>query len=389
MSLESFDDGNNDTDTSSSAADEFMKIYDSCQKLHADVTSGRRRSSIISIDEYNSYLPPHPSDWKQRPLLLRPSPGAGMKIRGVRFSSSKTYIKSYEENLPINNGMEARGRCLVIDFESDLFIGTACLRLKNAPTSTSEYLCDDDYFRDRKRTFQAVIRGRFKKRIPVSECMTGQLFNRPAGVLPPRVMIKAAVLLISRLAPQLQSRLEGDCPRFLSPLCSAAQTVFMSKNRRTVDTDEDLEIDLQEPLPSDPSSFIKMLPQASIGKRALSHDADVKTRIKERKRAFDKLYSSGDKEPSFCTESEYCFEFFQHLIIFDKYALDFPKPIGQHSLKRILNGQPLKILALHQEFNANRTGAVVDECMTRLWSFDIFHESLYDDAIAYQNEENE
>lgn len=392
MSLESFDDGNNDTDTSSSAADELMKIYDSCQKLHADVTSGRRRSSIISIDEYNSYLPPHPSDWKQRPLLLRPSPGAGMKIRGVRFSSSKTYIKSYtntEENLPINNGMEARGRCLVIDFESDLFIGTACLRLKNAPTSTSEYLCDDDYFRDRKRTFQAVIRGRFKKRIPVSECMTGQLFNRPAGVLPPRVMIKAAVLLISRLAPQLQSRLEGDCPRFLSPLCSAAQTVFMSKNRRTADTDEDLEIDLQEPLPSDPSSFIKMLPQASIGKRALSHDADVKTRIKERKRAFDKLYSSSDKEPSFCTESEYCFEFFQHLIIFDKYALDFPKPIGQHSLKRILNGQPLKILALHQEFNANRTGAVVDECMTRLWSFDIFHESLYDDAIACQNEENE
>ena len=59
------------------------------------------------------------------------------------------------------------------------------------------------------------------------------------------------------------------------------------------------------------------------------------------------------------------------------------------SLKRILNGQPLKILALHQEFNANATGAVVDECMTRLWSFDIFHESLYDDAIAYQNEENE
>lgn len=388
MSLESFDDGNNDTDTSSSAADELMKIYDSCQKLHPDVTSGRRRSSIISVDEYNSYLPPHPSDWKQRPLLLRPSPGAGMKIRGVRYSSSKTYINSYtEENLPINNGMEARGRCLVIDFESDLFIGTACLRLKNAPASTSEYVSDDDYFRDRKRTFQAVIRGKFKKRIPVSECMTGQLFNRPAGVLPPRVMIKAAVLLISRLAPQLQSRLEGDCPRFLSPLCSAAQTVFMSKSRRISDTDEDLENDLQEPLPSDPSSFIKMLPHASIGKRALS--PDVKTRIKERKRAFDKLYSSGDKEPSFCTESEYCFEFFQHLIIFDKYALDFPKPIGQHSLKRILNGQPLKILALHQERNANTTREVVDECMTRLWSFDIFHESLYDDAIACQNEGNE
>ena len=97
MSLESFDDGNDDDNTdnsSSAAADELIKIYDSCQKLHSDVTSGRRRASIISVDEYNSYLPPHPSDWKQRPLLLRPSPGAGMKIRGVRYSSSKTYVKS-------------------------------------------------------------------------------------------------------------------------------------------------------------------------------------------------------------------------------------------------------------------------------------------------------
>mmetsp|Transcript_15075 Transcript_15075/g.30717 ORF Transcript_15075/g.30717 Transcript_15075/m.30717 type:complete len:405 (-) Transcript_15075:151-1365(-) len=389
----SIDDSNEDPKTSE-AANELMNVYDSCRELNADFSAGRRMSSICSDDdEYKSSLPPHPENWPQRPLLLRPTPGAGMKIRGVRYSSSKTYLASYEEgqSLPINNGLETKGRCLVIDFESDLFIGTALLRLKNARRLDCDRNDGDGsnkdpkstyYFHMKKRTFQTVIRGRFKRRVPMSECVTGQMFTRPAGVLPPRLIVKAAVLLMSHLAPQLQSRLEGECPRFLSPLCSTAQTAYIIKKKnQTTDADEDLEDEMQEPHPSAQSSFIQLLPQTNTKNHPMSLDSDIKARIKRRKKLFDKLHSSGSVEPSFCTQSEYCFEFFQHLILFDKFTLDFPKPVGQHSLKKMLNGQPLQILALHQERKKSEIRKIVNEELARLWSFDIWHESVYEDAI--------
>ncbi len=370
-------------------ADELMKVYDSCRELNEEFSAGRRMSSICSDDDdCNSSLPPHPEKWPQRPLLLRSTPGAGMNIRGVRYSSSKSYLPQYEEvqYLPINNGSEVKGKCLVIDFETDLFIGTACLRLKNAPRSESNGNVGDgsgndlpspNYFDSKKRTFQAIIRGRFKRRIPMSECVTGQNFSRPAGALPPRLIVKAAVLLMSHLAPQLQSRLEGECPRFLSPLCSTAQTAYIMEKHQRTDADGDLEDELQEPHPSAPSSLIQSLSQSSMENHPTLLGTDNKARIKKRKKAFDKLYSTGSLEPSFCPQSEYCFEFFQHLILFDRFALDFPKPIGQHSLKKMLNGQPLQILAMHQK----QKGKNKPEELTRLWSFDIWHESLYDDAI--------
>lgn len=373
------------------AADELMKVYDSYQDLNAEFSAGRRMSSICSDDDdYNSSLPPHPEAWPQRPLLLRPTPGAGVTIRGVRYSTSNKYLPSYAEsqNLPINNGLEAKGRCLVIDFESDLFIGTACLRLKNARKpdcdgnagdGSSSDLPSPDYFHKKKRTFQVVISGRFKRRIPMSECVTGQMFTRPAGVLPPRIVVKAAVILMSRLAPQLQSRLEGDCPRLLSPLCSTAQTAQMKSNQ-TTDADEDLESELQEPHPSAPSSLIQSLPKSKMVNRSTLLDSDNKARIKNRKKVFDELHSNGSVEPSFCPQSEYCFEFYQHLILFDKFALDFPKPVGQRSLKKMLNGQPLRILAMHQEQKQTKTKEMNNEKMTTLWSFDIWHETLYKDA---------
>lgn len=371
--------------------DELMKVYDSCRELNEEFSAGRRMSSICSVDDdCNLSLPPHPENWPQRPLLLRPTPGAGMNIRGVRYSSSKIYLPQYREvqYLPINNGLEAKGQCLVIDFESDLFIGTVCLRLRNARRSRSDCngnagdgssndLPSPNYFEKKKRTFQAIIRGRFKRRIPMSECVTGQMFTRPAGALPPRLIVKAAVLLMSRLAPQLQSRFEGECPRFLSPLCSTAQTAYILEKTQHTDADEDLEDELQEPHPSAPSSLIQSLPDSSMENHPILLDTDNKARIKKRKKAFDKLYSSGSVEPSFCPQSEYCFEFFQHLIMFDKFALDFPKPIGQHSLKNMLNGQPLRMLALHQKQKEKNK----PEELARIWSFDIWHESLYEDAI--------
>lgn len=146
----------------------------------SDLVLADKGSSSDRTDDpsHLSIPPPPPETWPQRPILLRPTPGSGMTIHGIRFSSSTAYLPPNAVNsgddddimLPINNGMEKPGKCIVIDFESDLFIGTILMRVKNicpspllesshdtiTPTSTS-------YFDGKMRTFQGVVKGRFKQ----------------------------------------------------------------------------------------------------------------------------------------------------------------------------------------------------------------------------------
>lgn len=330
-----------------------------------------------------------------------------MKIRGVRYSSSTTYLPlpgtGYCNGctLPINNGLEKAGKCLVIDFESDLFIGTAMLRIKNIcpplqraarqSTNNESEASSTTYFDKKKRTFQGIVKGRFKMPgIPMSECVTGQIFNHPAGHLPPRIIVKGAISIMSHLAPQLQARLVGDNPRFLSPLVSTAQSALVcpldkSVSRGDGTADENIEAPISEPQPSHPTSLIQNLVDNAFIK--LPPDSNnITTRIKTRKRAFDKLDASQSKTPTFCDTKEYTFEFFQHLLLFDEFSLSFVRPIGKHPLCGMLNGQPLKFMAAHQTrgLKMKGEGSVCEEEIKQLWSFDLWHESLYADSTSWQ-----
>lgn len=112
--------------------------------------------------------------------------------------------------LPINNGREAKGESLVVDFESKHFIGTLFLRIKQVPPhGRNDRINQDDdennqrdYFANKKRKFQAVVKGSFKTPLSLSRCMTGQLFERPAGPLPARWIVKSFIKFISILAPR-------------------------------------------------------------------------------------------------------------------------------------------------------------------------------------------
>jgi Protein of unknown function (DUF1769) len=164
-----------------------------------------------------------PEHWPQRPLLLRPTPNSGTRIRGIRFvSSSKEYLwkadqhdsdsltwpqalrKHWEKDtdasqlppptptspnqrnrtmcaqcmiMPINNGKELPGESLVSDFESELFIGTILVRLKDChgttiPNQVREQT-NGGYFHNLHRRYQVVIRGQFKQSLPWTECIAG------------------------------------------------------------------------------------------------------------------------------------------------------------------------------------------------------------------------
>jgi hypothetical protein len=77
---------------------------------------------------------------------------------------------------------------MVIDFGSDLFVGTAMMRIKNVLTHPRSFdnATDVDngrtgpYFYDKKRTFQGIIWGSLERPgVPILECVTGQAFHCP------------------------------------------------------------------------------------------------------------------------------------------------------------------------------------------------------------------
>mmetsp|Transcript_1611 Transcript_1611/g.3451 ORF Transcript_1611/g.3451 Transcript_1611/m.3451 type:complete len:463 (-) Transcript_1611:32-1420(-) len=377
------------------------------QRQHV-LTSQSSQSSQPSTgtDTDTDFVPPTPpSTWPHRPLLIRPSPDSSMRIIGIRYSSSTTsdYLPEYcdcTSSLPINIGTEDRGKCLVADFETELFVGTVLFRIKlrdrgnsgtlsgmNPQPSSSRSYCNC-YFTGKKRTFQAVIRGKFRQtQISMSDCITGQIFRHsPMGTkkkLPPKWILHGAVSVFKALAPQLTVDFDGRNPKFLSPLVSTAQTV-LSRDIAGDSLGISMEDAMVEPYPTDSQSLHQDLlkcnniPLPLLQPQSLptGTSKSVQSRIKARKKAFDKNYARRQKTPYFDTSKEYTFEFFQHLLHFDDFSVDLGKVGGKHRLAGVLHGLPLKCMAARYDPRRD------DRRPEYLWNFDIWHESCYDDAIA-------
>ena len=96
-------------------------------------------------------------------------------------------------------------------------------------------------------------------------------------------------------------------------------------------------------------------------------------RARGRKKAFDKLYSAQSKKPMTRTnsggkETYYTFEFLQHLVNFQEFSVELGNLLGSLPIAPILSGQPIPIMAM------------VKEGEQKIWSFDIWHESLVEGA---------
>jgi hypothetical protein len=377
-----------------------------------------------------SFLPPNPasSPWPQSPLLIRPSPESNTVILGIRRVGDDSSIElsrwwlnhhchhdhSEYNTLPINSGHEPIGQELVVDFETDLFRGSVLFRIKGcqdvvddqsskAEESNTAASSPDYYFEGKKRTFQIVVKGHFKQEgIPMSECVTGQLFRRPPGYRPPRLIVKAAVSLMGRLAPQLSVDLYGKNPRFLAPLVSTTQTVIVSTRRNDDDNEKEenrtlLETmvphDLEEPLSTQSTSVLydcrhteqhgnPCRHKGEIVSAATTNNNDQKKLQKKlrklRKRVFDDAYAKQNKEAIFRTDREYTFEFYQNLLHFDDLSLGLGGK-RRYSLTKLLDGQPLKIMAARQP--CCNDGVAVGTTTDFLWSFDIWHEKLWPVAV--------
>lgn len=329
-----------------------------------------------------------PSRWPQAPLLLRPTPGRGTRVKGVRMGMSKEYLwepashLSWSEclakkwgvpckpaprvgccercaTLPINNGNEAEGESLIIDFESDLFEGSLLLRLRFCNGSTMEPYDDNKgYFKGMNRRYQAVIRGRFKKAIPLTELSTGFKFDRPCGKLPAKWILRGGIKVLSFFAPQLDAKMEGHHPHSLTPLGSTPQSISVD------DHDDDAALGSMEKAHEEPVDARRtLLGEKTIGTTSLQ-------RARARKKAFDKLFVQKSKEPKTDPTKVYTFEFLQHLFNFQEFSVELGNMLGSVQLESILDGQPLQLMAAHEE--------------KALWSFDLWHECLWKRACELE-----
>mmetsp|Transcript_2907 Transcript_2907/g.5447 ORF Transcript_2907/g.5447 Transcript_2907/m.5447 type:complete len:591 (+) Transcript_2907:238-2010(+) len=370
--------------------DNVAFLYDS-RPSRTNVTQGVKCASFsceTCRDGKQPYIGLSPKEWPQAPILLRPTPGSGTKVIGVRYADTNEYLKRWWEEvpgcnrsklsqtfcsechcLPINNGNEPFGRTLVVDFESDLFQGTLQMRIRHTQGTTREPYNDSiGYFSGLNRHYQCVIQGRFKREgIPMIRCVTGQTFSDPLN-LPPAYVVKGGIRIMNFFAPRLQVKLDGSSPYFVSPLGSTPQTIKVdqldSMNRfKQFKANFSISLDQEEPVDQS-----KMLVPLRVG----SGSSSV-VRAKGRKKAFDKMCTDEDESLTFQMDKVYSFEFLQHLVDFQNFELSLGSVLGKMDLSKAVNGQPLSLMAAYQRLMEGEK----QFCFDTLWSFDVWHENVY------------
>ncbi|GMI59542.1 hypothetical protein ScalyP_jg12009 [Parmales sp. scaly parma] len=200
----------------------------------------------------------------------------------------------------------------------------------------------ENYFLGRNRKFQVVVQGKFKKKIKVSDVLTGHEFCKPLKRLPHHLILDAAEKLICMLAPSTIVELGLKYPRALSILGATSQVVSIDEMGSQPDIEK---FDILEsnrwfggPLFMNPKEEVT----AAQRKKILSNTRH------------NQLFE-------YDTDHVYTFDFFQHLLDVSNYALNVK--IANVKLVSSLDGQPIQIMA------KTKTGEY-------LWNFQLWHEDL-------------
>lgn len=330
-------------------------------------------------------LPPADSKfWPQAPLLFRAAPKSGTEILGIRRDNSKDYLWTPESTqswwnvvgklqdsskkplldsgcwiLPINDGKEANGQSLVVDFQSRLFDGSLLIRLRDVPLATDSPLetsrsdgkerAEDGFFAGTPLRFQVVIRGNFRQSLQWSKLLAGSRLQRKLGKVPPKWLLWTILKVVHFFAPQLQTKLDGEYPYALSPLGSAPRTVTVHQEEPT----DLLGDNREEPTTQKESLTGKAYPIKNPLERA-----------RARKKHFDQMFKANNT--NFCTgdQTTYTFQFLQHLLDYHTSSIDLGSI--NYDMNDLLGGQPFQIMAEHDG--------------EPLWMFEIWNENILEDA---------
>ncbi len=361
---------------------------------------------------------PDPSLWPHRPVFVRFSPrdnGTQRALAGWATPwgpetgevGEKTPPSSSIANCPVNTET-------FMAFESELFVGKIVCRFKgiNCPANPSACKTSNDFFKKKRCTFQVLVQGKFKEEVRADLILTGGEFHKPFTERPPNYLVSAGCKFFAALTPGLELDLLCDEPYYTATLGGTVTTLSVDAEGEEPDPLSDVKErngrmggafssdQKKEGASGTPRLFAGEKEPASQTESTTAGDgktfqnADVvASSVSERFQTSTKTSEPSEgsgvsvarrcrvlgdprtaKEYVYNTNDVYTFDYFQSVLLFDSYCLDIG--IVKLKLDRHVDGQPLGIMAKHQD------GRYV-------YNFEIFHECLLpktEQGVAWKRE---
>ena len=117
-----------------------------------------------------------------------------------------------------------------VEFETELFVGKMLCRLKPIPPTQDEQQeqaktttaqSHAEYFKDKKRHYQFVIQGHFRKEIPLSEIVMGDFYERPFLGVPKGPVMRMYQKFMETISPGMVMDMTSETPKILTAFGSA------------------------------------------------------------------------------------------------------------------------------------------------------------------------
>lgn len=277
----------------------------------------------------SDYILPPPSEWSHRPLYITSS-------KSTAVSDGSTI----QPSVPFH-------------FESELFVGTAIIRIATVEASSEDASTDDTDSppESKQHRFQVAVQGRFKEPVNVGDVMTGQEFEKNLRNLPPWWMVEAGSAVIRSLSPSVELDLSSDRPRMLANLAGTAKELRADEagtepSVTSWEFEENSDALLENENTFGTAEKDEAIVTAAMRKRHLANPEGAASRL---------FYD---------TDTVYTFNFYQEMLDLETFSVDLG--FTKLSIADSLHGQPIQVLA------KTRDGRY-------LWSFQVWHEDLLND----------
>jgi hypothetical protein len=287
-------------------------------------SSDDKQRTVSSLADMASTIPPV-STWIHSPLLIRAAPTCPHSVDGIPCTLTS--------QLRVNN--------VPIPFETDLFVGSAMIRVANLPSSPI------NYFNKRNRKLQVAIQGKFKTRTRFDKVFSGQEFYGPIPSLPPKSVVDTVfALLSSKLPPTFLQDVFSDTPYFLSPLVNTCQGFAVEKDGgvQSVEGEE--------------RNKWAIVENTELLGDEVPRDGEKRRKFFAKQENLERFY--------FDTDKTYTFDYYQHYM--DMNSMKFVvTSFLQFDVSRIIGKQPMQ---LSMAKNMDGSGY--------FWNFEVWHKTLMD-----------
>ncbi|WIA11789.1 hypothetical protein OEZ85_011882 [Tetradesmus obliquus] len=232
------------------------------------------------------------------PVIVTPNPM--VKQQEVNGRTDPTF------ELPINSGP--------MTINTSMFEGTLEVHLKGLPTSQKRV------FEGKKRFFQIMCQGRFKRAVDADGLCMGQEFVK-AGNVPPWVGEMVLTAAAKVFSSSTQVDIYAKLPYFMNPVLAACQMVNVA-------------------LPGSEPSLTEATEDMRLFAPELADKTGAPLSPEKRRKWCDVPKHLAGKQ--FSTEHVYTFHIWQHLIDFSTYKLSVGGFVNL-DLTHALNCQPLQL----------------------------------------------